>query len=539
MANNIERFEDEAAFTALLGRLGIINNQATHITNDEFLTMKDIVEFFQYSTFKDIEKYFNEVNKTYGNASRQELRVRFSPRVISRFSGVIWYFVHGIYSFHTVPDVASVTQAFATQLGTLARELTSPTDHNDDSNSIKSEDVTLPTLKGTSNWIDFRDKISIKIGALENRRGISLKYLLDDTVRQVLRSNANYIQVPTLDLTVANVFSTKTIHFGPTYKQDNKKLWSVLENVLINSNPYNHIAQYESAKDGRKAWFALKDYYEGEDFIQRSQDQAMSTLSNTVYRGESRFFKFEDYINAHLTAHKKLKQIMYNDGKGMDESTKIHHFKQNILPSADLENALSLGRTKEKGAFSDYVTFLSTEVDFKTSRRKHLQKSGKDRNVSSMSENKQGKRQSSKANDNPKNHMLYRIVDGKKLESRRYPRAEFSKLTKAQRDAVISLNREKRAKFNSSNVSSTTTKSKSNEINSAVDSLRADLGSFGDAIVAKVTQRSSEKPPDEVSLSTGLQSSPTSQSNQVSRPSATSGSVGKFIASFRKRKESS
>ena len=63
MANNIERFEDEAAFTALLGRLGIINNQATHITNDEFLTMKDIVEFFQFSTFKDIEKYFNEVNK--------------------------------------------------------------------------------------------------------------------------------------------------------------------------------------------------------------------------------------------------------------------------------------------------------------------------------------------------------------------------------------------------------------------------------------------------------------------------------------------
>ena len=90
MANNIERFEDEAAFTALLGWLGIINNQATHITNDEFLTMKDIVEFFQYSTFKDIEKYFNEVNKTYGNASCQELRVRFSPRVISWFSGVIW-----------------------------------------------------------------------------------------------------------------------------------------------------------------------------------------------------------------------------------------------------------------------------------------------------------------------------------------------------------------------------------------------------------------------------------------------------------------
>ena len=540
MATNVQRFEDRAAFSALLTRLGVADNQATHITNDEFLTMKDIVEFFQYSSFKDIEKYFNDVNKTYGTASRRELRVRFPPRVVTRFSGVIWYFVHGIYSFHTVPNIADVTRAFATEIGALAQDLSSPGDSAEDDSDIKSDDITLPTLKGTSNWIDFRDKIVIKIGILKNRRGISLKYLIDDTPRQVLRANANFLEIPTIDFTDSNVFITKTIHFGPTFKQDNRKLWSVLENVLINTNPYNHIAQFESSKDGRKAWFALKDYYEGEDFIQRSQDQAMSTLSNTVYRGESRFFKFEDYINSHLTAHKKLKQIGYNDGKGMDESTKIHHFKQNILPAADLENALSLGRTKEKGSFSDYVTFLSTEVDFKTSRRKHLQKSGKDRNVSSVSDNRQGKSQHNKSTGDSKGQMLYKTVEGKRLESRRYPRGEFSKLSKAQRDAVIALNRERRTKFSNSNVSSTTSKPRNQDMNSAVQSLRADLGSFGDAIVAKVTQSQCDKPPDEVSLSTGMQSTlPSTRINQPSRPAASSGSVGEFIANSRKRKESS
>ena len=66
----------------------------------------------------------------------------------------------------------------------------------------------------------------------------------------------------------------------------------------------------------------------------------------------------------------------------MDESTKIHHFKSNILPQADLENAIALARSKETTDFSTYATFLSTEVDFKNSRKKQITRTAKDRNVS-------------------------------------------------------------------------------------------------------------------------------------------------------------
>lgn len=537
MATNLGRYSNADAFTAHLGRINLTDRQIQHLTDDEFTTMKDMVDFFQFSDIKEITKYFDDVNKTYGNSSRRETRVRFSPKAIVKITGVVWYFVHSVYSFHTVPDIATITNEQAIELGRLARELHDPNPSSDDK---KSEDeVTLPTLKGAANWIDFRDKITIKISKMRNRRGISLEYLIDDTERAVRRSNAAYIQVPALDLSVNDVFKTKMIHFGPTYKLDNKKLWSLLENTLINTNPYNHISSFESSEDGRKAWFALKGYYEGEDFVQRSQDQAMNTLSNTVYRGETRFFKFEDYINSHLGAHKKLKQIGYNDGKGMDESTKIHHFKQNILPAADLENAISLARSKEKEKFSDYVTFLSTEVDFKVSRRKHLQKSGKDRNVSQLNDDRNARNNSSKFNEDNKRQMLYKTVEGKKLESRRYPRSEFSKLSKAQRDAVVSLNREKRRKYGSSNNSSVTTKNSSNigDAKAAINSLRTDLGSFGDAIVAKVTQKVSEKPPEEVTLSSSIQSScpPSAQSRQA----APSGSVGEFISNSRKRNQSS
>ena len=42
-------------------------------------------------------------------------------------------------------------------------------------------------------------------------------------------------------------------------------------------------------------------------------------------------FKFKDYINKHLNAHKELLEIGYNNGNGVDEATKIYYFKSNIL----------------------------------------------------------------------------------------------------------------------------------------------------------------------------------------------------------------
>ena len=79
--------------------------------------------------------------------------------------------------------------------------------------------------------------------------------------------------------------------------------------------------------------------------------QNMSTLKNAQTQN--------------VKAHKHLLDIKYNDGKGLDDETKIFYFKEVIEPRADLETALTLDRTKESGTFSEYVIFMSTEVDTK------------------------------------------------------------------------------------------------------------------------------------------------------------------------------
>ena len=56
-------------------------------------------------------------------------------------------------------------------------------------------------------------------------------------------------------------------------------------------------------------------------------------------------------------------------GNGVDEATKIHYFKSNIF---DLENSLSLARTKEQSNFAIYVAFQTTEVNLKQTKKRQI-----------------------------------------------------------------------------------------------------------------------------------------------------------------------
>ena len=56
----------------------------------------------------------------------------------------------------------------------------------------------------------------------------------------------------------------------------------------------------------------------------------MDKLKSTKYYGDTKYFNFEKYINAHVKAHKQLLDIKYNDGKGLDDETKIFYFKEGI-----------------------------------------------------------------------------------------------------------------------------------------------------------------------------------------------------------------
>ena len=527
--SNVEHYDSSTSFTNLLTIMRVGENERLHLANDGFTKLRDIVEYFERSNGSQIKKYFEKINSTFGSSPATR-RVYFPPRVIQHLSGIIWYYTHCVYTFHSIPSLTQITVRKATSLGMQLEEIIDPL--SEDKIPTNGEDeITLPKLKGGNTWIEFRDKIVLKISRMQNRRLISLEYLIDESIRPVARVNANLVNISEIDLSESEVFKTQAVHFGSAYKVDNRRLWDLLESTLVNTSPYNHISPFERAKDGRKAWFALKRHFEGEDYIRKTQNQAMYTLSNTFYRGDSKNFRFEDYINSHLNAHKRLLQIGFNNGDGLDESTKIHYFKQNILPSADLETALTLARVKENQSFASYYTFLSTEVDFKLTRKRMVLKGAKDRNVSSLEGVDDESRRTTKGKViNKLGPMLYEMCEGRRLESKIYSKSEFSKLSKRQKSVVVKLNKQRRQ-----NVKGRSNKHKPHGGNSSViSSLRNDLSSLGDAIVAGVTKII--KPPDDQSL--GSPSVLTPNTVTLNEPQAQSGGVGEFIAQSRKRRRS-
>ena len=432
-------YEDRLSFNDMLETIGLSTVQRDRIVGDGFATMKDLVDHHKVSGPKELEKYLKDLNKTFATASSNTgLRVYFPPKLIKRLCGVLFYYRIVVLYFHSISDIDDITAEVADGYGNIWM--------NYESSLIQDElddDFSIPKLKGQSNWLEFRDSMIHKLKSIQTGTEFSLHYLISDTPRQVQRSIANLIELDGfLNLDLEQVFYDRTVHFGSHFKSDNAKLWTLLEGLLLNSDPYNYIAEFSKTRNGRKAWIELCKRFEGEDSFQRIRNSAMNRLKNVTFRGDTKFFKWEHYLNAHVKAHKDLYDVKYNDGKGMDDETKIFHFKSGITPQADLETALTLARPKEKGPFSDYVTYLATEVDSKNERKKQF--SAPHKNVSATKNETKNNSKRKKNSPLDLGPVLFEVVDGKRVESKFYDRGEFSSLSYNQKQAVRRLNSERK-----------------------------------------------------------------------------------------------
>jgi len=331
--------------------------------------MKTLVGHYHMSGPEEMDKYLRDLNKTFATASRQEARVYYTPVVINRLIGCLSYFIHCVHSFHTISDISIIQMEDADNHGNQWKEFYSDKKRANAKTSDDDLNVEIPTLKGPTTWVPFRDAFIHKLKDALNQCGFAISYLVDPTPRCVTAGTAALLEAVAVDFDDESIFVTLTIHFRSAFREDNKKMWRMLESVLLNTDPYNIIAQYTKSKDGRKSWHALKNHYEGKDYIQAVRKEAMARLKSTYYRGETRNFKWDNYVSAHIKSHKQLLDVGYNEGRGLDDATKIHFFWSNIVSQADLHVALSVARTYERKTFQDYLTFMTTEVNAMVSRK--------------------------------------------------------------------------------------------------------------------------------------------------------------------------
>ena len=519
---NGELYGDENALRILMDEIGVEERERNRIVNDGFNSMDDIITHHSNDT-ESFVTYLTTINKTFANHNDENLRAYFPPVVLQRFTGVVHYYNVTVNLFHSIPDLMRVDSAAAS---TYYRHYKSFTQEVTD----ESDEITLPTLKGHSNWIDFRDKFLMKLSKGKGTRGTSLSYVIDETERHSDSIREDYDGVDSINIADDSLYVSSTMHFGKGWVEDNRMVWTMLKSSLLGHPPYNHINRFNTGSNGRSAWITLRNFYEGQDFVERTRETAFTTLSNTFYKGETTRFNFEKYVDIHKSAHKMLEDCGYNGGNGMDDATKIQHFKAGIKQDAGLETALTQVRANPTYNTFDMLTaFLSAEVDHRSLRRKQLKSTSERRVSSSQSNNNNGNKKNTKYNKKKKDNDQFpsRFVDGKVVYGKSYPHHEFKALTKSQRQAVIDLQRERKRQRN--NNSGSSDQNQPNKAYSAeISSLRDDLASLTDAIVAGATQANNE----ELSVITDNQTLPTeagSSPTNTNKRKAISGAVGDFI----------
>jgi hypothetical protein len=399
-------YNSPMAFQIMLNNIGVPDRERARITNDGFTRMNELITHYS-NDVAGFKKYLENLNKTFSTADAA-FKVYFTPPVMTKLLGIMHYFNVGVNGYHMVPDINIITANESSAFGKCYKEFIKKKELDDD-----DDDLNIPKLLGSTNWVDFRDAFASKLSQYVGSRGFPLDYVINTTARHATRGNALLSEVDFIDLDDSDEYIRLVTHFGQPFKADNAQVWNKLRNCLINTPPYNHIASFHTTKNGRGAWLALKEFYEGEDFQQRNRDRAFAKLNTTFYKGETNRFSFEKYVNIHKEAHKLLEDAGYNNGRGMDDATKIQHLKANIRSEAGLETALS--QIRASGLiyenFSRLVSFLTAEVEHNNLRKNQLKVLN--RQVSQLGRQQQGNPNGRR--NNPTRPIPSQTVEGKKV----------------------------------------------------------------------------------------------------------------------------
>ena len=443
-----ERYRNTASFTNMLARIGVTRGAINHLLSDDLDTMEVLVTQYK-DDINDFHSYLKATNKSLLNANPP---VRFSPVVMDRILAVVHHYIQSVTCFHTIPDINLINRQEAMRMIDPYRLYCQFKDDDVDEEIL----IDLPDLKGHENWITFRDKFLSNLMNTPGSNGTPLLYTVDQNARTITRANQALVEVDRISLESWDFYHENMVHFGTHYKRDNAKVWQLLKKSLLGTQPYHHIDHCARAENGRRAWEALRAYYEGEDNVNKTIQECLTRVRTMYYKGETPRFNFERFIDKQKECYKLLRDVGYNNGLGVDDASKCSNLKQMILPEAQLETALSMARTQGlfNGPFDDLIHFLKAEIDEITLRRSQL-RANRSHRVSSVStsrtsngRNNRGRggrgrgRQQNYGNRN--RNILTRMVDGRQVHSGNYTPEEYRRLTPSQREAVKALRRQAR-----------------------------------------------------------------------------------------------
>ena len=82
-------------------------------------------------------------------------------------------------------------------------------------------------------------------------RNIHISYVINNTLKPVLRANVALILIPEPFINL-ETFDSTMIHSEPSFNKDSKQLWKILKSLLLDIAARVHTSEYENNSNVRK-----------------------------------------------------------------------------------------------------------------------------------------------------------------------------------------------------------------------------------------------------------------------------------------------
>ena len=240
-------------------------------------------------------------------------------------------------------------------------------------------DATLPKTFAYEDWIDWQQSVVTYLKAKKSiTPAIPLYY--------VVRDDPCPIDPAAMTSTDEIVYNAS--HNGRAYLTDNREVHRILDELTLGTDAADWIKTHRRRHDGRAAWIALCDHYDGPAEGDKRVTVARANLDTAFYKNEATF-SFEKYSTRLKKAFDTLRQ--YKQPKSDREEVEIL-LKGINTNNVQLSSCIAICRATHADDFNMAVTYLSTQVaqifpqsqPGSNTRNRGRTDNGRRRNVSSV-----------------------------------------------------------------------------------------------------------------------------------------------------------
>jgi len=287
-----------AAMRTAFGRIGLSNNAAMAITNEQGVDSCDVLKTL---TEGEIEEMCKQVRKN-GGANGGGVPISAIAQSNLKYAAFLGKHNEKIsrgYLPLTI-DAASILvikEYYETEKN-YENKLSKPkVDLRDMTKTFEDVDEYLRACRGDKSKIPLSYVIRKEEAVTASADDPPTNY---DSIEDEMEARAPHY------LLQGNGQPHDPVQYHRYYREDNKQVYDLLVDVFEDTPTLTYLKPFSRTKNGRAAYMAAYEKCLGPAAIDVLATAASKALETASYKGDSRTWNFDKYVNLHVKNHKSI-----------------------------------------------------------------------------------------------------------------------------------------------------------------------------------------------------------------------------------------